>query len=154
MAASSGQGPGAVLDVFASRDHARGGMARRPPRLVVTTERGASSAGAVVPLPDGAILAVLGGDPSGALPDATRTLVRERRARVLPLSLGEGPSVLAAVAAGAALAAASRVLGTPLEGGGVLRLVAEGLAGKGDASAAAERAQAAFEATRDVLASS
>ncbi|MBX3205905.1 MAG: hypothetical protein KF764_12600 [Labilithrix sp.] len=146
-------GAGAVLDVVASRDHARGGMARRAPRLVIATARGVASAGAVVPLPDGAVLGVLGADPAGVLPEAARTVVRERRARVLPLALGEGgatPTSLAAVAAGAALAVASRALRSPLDGGAAARLVGESLPGA-DADATGERARRAFEATRDVL---
>lgn len=141
-------GPGAVLDVFASRNHARGGMARRPPRLVVATERGVSSAGAVVPLSDGAVLAVVGADPTAVLPEAARTVVREKRARVLPIALGEGANLelVSAACAGAALAAASKALRTPLDGGAVARLVAE----SGDK--AADQAKRAFEGTRDALA--
>lgn len=149
-------GPGAVLDVFASRTHARGGMARRPPRLVVATERGVSSAGAVVPLEDGAVLAVIGVDPTGVLPEAARTVVREKRARVLPIALGESPSATAVSAActGAALAAASKALKAPLDGAAVARIVAEasqanqaGQANQsGEAADTGERARAAFEA--------
>lgn len=142
-------GAGALVDIVASRDHARGGMARRAPRLVIATERGVSSAGAVVPLPDNSVLAVLGSDPAGVLPEAARTVVRERRARVLPLPIGEGASSLAAVAAGAALAAASRALSAPLDGGAAARVVTESVPGTDEASAA--RARRAFEATRDVL---
>jgi len=146
-------GAGALVDVFASRDHARGAMARRAPRLVVATERGVTSAGAVVPLPDNSVLAVLGSDPSGTLPEAARTVVRERRARVLPLPIGDGTSTsttLAAVAAGAALAAAARALKTPLDGAAAARIVSESVPGVDEASK--ERARGAFEATRDVLA--
>ncbi|MBX3215947.1 MAG: hypothetical protein KF850_28160 [Labilithrix sp.] len=147
-------GAGALVDVLASRDHARGGMARRAPRLVIATERGVASAGAVVPLPDGAVLGVLGADPSGVLPEAARTVVRERRARVLPLAVGDaasGTSALAAAAAGAALAAASRALRSPLDGGTASRLVSESIPGA-DAEASGRQARRAFEATRDVLA--
>jgi hypothetical protein len=140
-------GPGAVLDVFASRTHARGGMARRPPRLVVATERGVSSAGAVVPLSDGAVLAVVGVDPSSVLPEAARTVVREKRARVLPLALGEGatPQLVSAACAGAALAAASKAMKMPLDSGAVASLVGDELG---------HTARRAFEATREVLAAS
>lgn len=149
---TSANGAGAVLDVIASRDHARGGMARRAPRLVIATERGVSSAGAVVPLAESAVLAVIGGDPTGALPDAARTIVRERRARVLPLALGGGGDVaIAAVAAGAALAAAALALKTPIEGGAVARIVAESVPGS-ELDVDGQRARRAFEATRDVLA--
>lgn len=146
-------GAGALVDVLASRDHARGGMARRAPRLVIATERGVASAGAVVPLPDGAVLGVLGADPSGVLPEAARTVVRERRARVLPLAVGDGASgadALAAAAAGAALAAASRALRSPIDGAAAARLVVAGLPNAGG-EASAEVARRAFEATRDVL---
>jgi pyruvate-ferredoxin/flavodoxin oxidoreductase len=138
-------GPGAVLDVFASRTHARGGMARRPPRLVVATERGVSSAGAVVPLSDGAVLVVVGSDPSAVLPEAARTVVRERRARVLPLALGEGatPQLVSAACAGAALATASKAMKMPLDPGAVASVVGDELG---------DTARRAFEATRDVLA--
>ncbi len=144
-------GAGAHVDVLASRDHARGGMARRAPRLVIATERGVTSAGAVVPLPDNSVLGVLGADPTGLLPDAARTVVRERRARVLPLAVGEtaSPAALAAVAAGAALAVAARALKTPLDGGIAARVVKESVPGTDEA--VAERARRAFEATRDVL---
>jgi pyruvate-ferredoxin/flavodoxin oxidoreductase len=132
-------GTGAVLDVLASRTHARGGMARRPPKLVVATERGVSNAGAVVALSDGAVLAIVGADPK--LPEAARTVVREKRAKVLPLS-----GSLAAVAAGAALAAAARVLKMPLEAGAAAQVVAE------TGGEAGDTARRAFEQTRDVLA--
>jgi pyruvate-ferredoxin/flavodoxin oxidoreductase len=146
-------GAGVVLDVLASRDHARGGMARRAPRLVIATERGVMSAGAVVPLPEGAVLGVFGVEPSGALPEAARTMVRERRARVLPLATGDAKatSALAAVAAGAALALASRALKAPLDGSAAARAVMEGMPGP-DAEAAGQRGRSAFEATCDVLA--
>lgn len=150
IATANQPGPGAVVDVFASRGHARGGMARRPPRLVVATERGVSSAGAVVPLSDGAVLAVVGADPSAVLPEAARTVVREKRARVLPIALGDGatPQLVSAACAGAALAAASKALKTPIDGGAAARVVAE----SGGSAEAGETARRAFEATRDVLA--
>jgi pyruvate-ferredoxin/flavodoxin oxidoreductase len=146
-------GAGAVLDVLASRDHARGGMARRAPRLVVATERGVTSAGAVVPLPEGAVLGVLGVEPSRVLPEAARTMVRERRARVLPLATGDAKAAgaLAAVAAGVALALASRALKTPLDAGEAARVVMESMPGP-DAEAAGQRGRRAFEATCEVLA--
>jgi pyruvate-ferredoxin/flavodoxin oxidoreductase len=136
---ASQHGPGAVLDVLASRTHARGGMARRAPKLVVATERGVSNAGAVVALSDGAVLAIVGADPK--LPEAARTVVREKGAKVLPLT-----GSLAAVAAGAALAAAARVLKMPLEAGAAAQVVAEASGEAGDT------ARRAFEQTRDVLA--
>ena len=149
---------GALLDILAARDHASGGMARRAPRLVIATERGVASAGAVVPLPDGAVLGILGAEPSGVLPEAARTVVRERRARVLPLATGEVvasdaasvSAALAAVAAGAALALASRAQKSPLDGSAAARIVSESLPGT-DGALSGQRARRAFEATRDVL---
>jgi pyruvate ferredoxin oxidoreductase alpha subunit len=146
-------GAGAVLDVLASRDHARGGMARRAPRAIIATERGVASAGAVVPLAAGAILGVLGADEAGTLPEAARTVVRERRARVLPLSLGEGKptdGAFVAAATGAALAVASRILKTPLDGGAAAKIVSESLP-EADATTIGDRARRAFEAMRDAL---
>ncbi len=145
-------GAGALVDILASRDHARGGMARRAPRFIMATERGVTSAGAVVPLPDNGVLALVGSDPSGTLPEAARTVVRERRARVLPLPLGDGQpsaSALATTAAGAALAAASRALKAPLDGGAAARIVAESVPGTDEAGV--ERARRTFEATRDAI---
>jgi pyruvate-ferredoxin/flavodoxin oxidoreductase len=146
-------GAGAMLDVVASRDQARGGMARRAPRLVVATERGVASAGAVVPLAEGAVLGVLGTDPTASLPEAARTVVRERRARVLPLALGDvkpTEASLVAVACGAALAVASRALKIPLDGGAAARIVAD-IMPKADDETSGERARRAFEATRETL---
>ena len=57
------------VDVFASREHARGGMARRGPRLVLATDRGIASSAAVAPLSPGAVLGVLS---LGRRPDAAR----------------------------------------------------------------------------------
>lgn len=150
IATANEPGPGVVVDVFASRTHARGGMARRSPRLVVATERGVSSAGAVVPLSDGAVLAVVGVEPSAVLPEAARTVVREKRARVLPIALGDRPhaSLVAAACAGAALAVASRTLKMPVEATAVARIVAEAVGGGEPADTAGERARAAFEAVR------
>jgi pyruvate-ferredoxin/flavodoxin oxidoreductase len=152
-------GASAVLDILASRTQARGGMARRAPRLVLATAQGVTNAGAVVPLPDGAVLGILGGDPSGALPEAARTVVRERRARVLPLATGEsGITAVAAAAAGAALAAAARAMRTNVDPAEAGVIVAESVlpdeaARKGtEGELAAQRARRAFEATRDMLA--
>jgi pyruvate ferredoxin oxidoreductase alpha subunit len=150
---------GTVVDLLASRDHARGGMARRRPRLVIATERGVTSVGAVVGLQEpigtegSAILGVIGADSSGVLPEAVRTIVRERRARVLPLSIGDGPTgpgALAAVVAGAILAAASRATKTPLDGGAAARIIGECVAAP-DAEIAGQRARRAFESARDLL---
>jgi pyruvate ferredoxin oxidoreductase alpha subunit len=142
-------GASAILDVVASREGARGAMARRPPRIVVATARGVASAGAIVPLHDRVhddppILAVLSSD-SGAVPEAARTVVREQRARVLPLVIGESRS-LAIVCGGAALAAASRALKIPLDGNEAAKAIAE--AGE---NVDIERAKKAFETTRDAL---
>jgi hypothetical protein len=128
-------------------------MARRTPRLVLATEHGAASALAIAALDDGAVLGVVGVEASGTLPEAARTVARQRRARVIPLGLGgaRGPVAVAAVAAGAALAAASRVLKTPLDSAAAGRAVGENVAPP-DAELASQRARAAFDATRDIFA--
>ena len=155
-----GSAGGATVDVFASREHARGGMARRGPRLVLATDRGLASSAAVAPLSPGAVLGVLsaGGEP--ALPDAARTIVRERLVRALPLAYGgaieDASMAIAATCAGAALAVGSRNQRTMIDGVLVARVVAEHLTARGvkDVAPAAERARRAFEATLEALASS
>jgi hypothetical protein len=153
---TGGAGDVVVVDVVASRDHARGGMARRAPRLIIATAAGVASAGAVVALHEGAVLGVLSAEPSGILPEAARTVVRERRARVLPLAIGAADErgdpayAIAAVAAGAALAAASRALKTPIDGGAAARYVGDAVP-DAEKEAAGPRARRAFEATRDLL---
>lgn len=150
-------GGGATVDVFASREHARGAMARRGPKLVLATDRGIASSAAVAPLAPGAVLGVLsaGGDPT--LPDAARTIVRERRVRALALAYGgaaEDVSVaVAATCAGAALAVGARAQRTLVDSVHVARAVAEHLASRGvaDPGPAAERAKRAFEATLEAL---
>jgi pyruvate ferredoxin oxidoreductase alpha subunit len=150
---------GVTVDVVAAREHARGGMARRGPKLVLATDRGIASSAAVAPLFAGAVLGVLsaGGDP--ALPDAARTIVRERRVRALALAYGglgspEDVNVaIAATCAGAALAVGSRAQKVIIDPVHVARAVAEHLATRGitDAGPAAERARRAFEATLEAL---
>lgn len=145
-------GGATLLDIVANRDGARGGMARRALRLVVATERGATTAGAVVSLEDNAVLAVMGTDPTNALPEAARTIVRERRARVLPLPTDvstDANVALAVTGAGAALALAHRLLDVPLDGGAVGRVVCESCPSAADREATARRAQQVFEWTRD-----
>lgn len=132
---------GAVLDVLATKNVARGGMARRPPRLIVSTERGVSSAGAVVPLSDGAVLAVVGHEPSAVLPEAARTVVREKRAKVLPLP--SAPDGFVGTCVGAALAVAAKAAKIPLDGAAAARIVGEGPGTTG--------ARRAFESTADAL---
>ncbi len=152
-------GGGATVDVFASREHARGGMARRGPRLVLATARELASAQTVAPLSPGAVLGVLsaGGDPT--LPDAARTIVRERRVRALSLAYGgaaeDAAIAIAAICAGAALAAGSRAQRTMVDAILVARVVAEHLTSRGvtDPGPAAERARRAFEATLEALVS-
>jgi pyruvate-ferredoxin/flavodoxin oxidoreductase len=148
-----------TVDIFASREHARGGMARRGPRLVLATDRGIASSSAVAPLAPGAVLAVLsaGGEPS--LPDAARAIVRERRVRALALAYGgaaeDATIAVAATCAGAALAVGSRAQRALVDGVLVARTVAEHLTTRGvaDPGPAAERARRAFEATVEALAS-
>lgn len=149
---------GATVDVFASREHARGGMARRGPRLVLATDRGIASSAAVAPLSPGAVLGVLsaGGDP--ALPEAARTIVRERSVRALALACGgaaDDATAIAATCAGAALAVGSRAQKALLDPTHVARAVAEHLTARGavDPGPAAERARRAFESTLEALAS-
>jgi len=152
-------GGGTTVDVFASREHARGGMARRGPKLVLATDRGVASSAAVAPLSPGAVLGVLssGGDPT--LPEAARTIVRERRVRALPLAYdGAAPGAAAAIAAtcaGASLAVGARAQRSPLDGAQVATAVAEHLTALGvtDPGPVAERARRAFEATLEALAS-
>lgn len=145
-------GGAVVLDVLASRDWARGGMARRAPKLVLASERGVTSAGAVVALAEGAILGVLG---ESSLPEAARKIVREKRARVLPLQVAEPEgerrlSAISAACAGAALAVAASSLRAGLDGASAARLVMESMPGP-DAEVAGQRGRRAFEATRDAL---
>jgi pyruvate ferredoxin oxidoreductase alpha subunit len=150
-------GAGATVDIFASREHARGGMARRGPRLVLATDRGIASSAAVAPLSPGAVLAVLsaGGEPT--LPDAARTMVRERRVRALALAYGgaaeDATVALAATCAGAALAVGARAQRSMIDAVHVARAVAEHLATRGvvDPGPAAERARRSFEATIEAL---
>lgn len=150
-------GASAVLDILASRDHARGGMARRSPRLVFATERGVSSAGAVVPLAEGAVLAVVSAEPTGTVPEAARAALRERGARVLPLAVGDhDASSMVTVAAGVALAVASRALKSPVSGDAAAELVVDALRSRGDVAgidleAAGQRARHAFESMCEVL---
>ena len=140
---------GAVVDMLASRDHARGTMARRAPRVVLATERGAATAEAAFGLAEGSVLGVLG---DGALPDAARSLVRERRARVMTLAPSNDPQGIAATLAGASLAAASRAARSAIDGALVARLIAEHFSAN-EPEAAGDRAQRAFDAMNDALAS-
>jgi pyruvate-ferredoxin/flavodoxin oxidoreductase len=152
-------GAGATVDVFASREHARGGMARRGPRLVLATDRGIASSSAVAPLSPGAVLGVLSASGEPTLPDAARTIVRERRVRALALAYGgaaeDANIAIAATCAGAALAVGARAQRTMVDPVHVARAVAEHLATHGvvDAGPAAERARRAFEATIEALTS-
>lgn len=147
---------GATVDLQASREHARGGMARRAPRLVLASERGALSSDAITSLASGSVLGVLvpAGDAAGALPDAARAVARERRVRVIPLVTGgstlDARLATAVVCVGAAAAVASRAQRTALDGVDLARTVATHLAGTAHADVAAERAKRAFEATIDV----
>jgi pyruvate-ferredoxin/flavodoxin oxidoreductase len=152
-------GGGATVDVFASREHARGAMARRGPKLVLATDRGILSSAAVAPLTPGAVLGVLSSSGDPTLPDAARAIVRERRVRALPLGYdGAAPgaaTAIAATCAGAALAVGARAQRASLEGAEVARFVAEYLTSRGvaDPGAAVERARRAFEVTAEALAS-
>lgn len=137
-------GEGATVDAFAARDYARGGMARRAPRLVLATSRGVASSDAITSLANGGVLAVVGGgDTASAVPDGARAMVRERRARILPLpgSEGEGPGAIAAACAGTAVAVASRTTRAAVDVAQLATVVGEH----------GERARRAFEATLDAV---
>ena len=152
-------GGGVTVDVFASREHARGGMARRGPKLVLATDRGIASSSSVAPLSPGAVLGVLSSGGDSTLPEAARAIVRERRVRALPLGYdGAAPGAAAAIAAtcaGAALAVGARAQRSALDGAEVARIVGEQLTtvGVSDAGPCAERARRAFEATLEALTS-
>lgn len=137
-------GEGATVDAFAARDQARGGMARRAPRLVLATARGVASSDAVTSLANGGVLAVVGGgDTAGVVPDGARAMVRERRARILPLPGGEGESAagLAAACAGSAVAIASRTTRATVDAAELSRVIGEH----------GERGRRAYEATLDAV---
>ncbi len=93
------------------------------------------SAAAVAPLSPGAVLGVLSSSGDPTLPDAARTIVRERRVRAVALAYGgaaeDATVAIAATCAGAALAAGSRAQRTPLDPIVVARVVAEHLATRG-----------------------
>ncbi|MBX3190297.1 MAG: hypothetical protein KF819_25080 [Labilithrix sp.] len=160
---------GTTIDLLAAREHARGGMARRLPRLVLATERGVGSASAVAPLAPGVVLGVVTAGSEPLLPDAARAVVREKRVRALPLACGggEGDSAravaFAATCAGAALAAGARPRSaageaprSALDGAAVARVVTEYFAARPGTDAAATShaamcAARAFEATLEAL---
>jgi hypothetical protein len=100
-------GEGVTVDLFAARDVSRGAMGRRSPRLVVTSAAGVARSDAITSLAPGGVLAVLGG--GAAVPDGAKALVRERRARIVPLPTGDGGgAAVAAACASTAVAVASR----------------------------------------------
>jgi hypothetical protein len=137
-------GGGATIDAFAARDQARGGMARRGPRLVLATARGVTSSDAITSLANGGILAVVGaGDTAAVVPDGARAMVRERRARILPLPGGEGdgPAIIAAACAGTAVAIASRTSRATVDVAQLAAVVGEH----------GERARRAYEAMLDAV---
>jgi pyruvate ferredoxin oxidoreductase alpha subunit len=140
-------GGGATVDVFASRDHARGIMARRGPRLVLASLRGALTGEATRPLASGAVLGVLGaGDGDATIPDSVRAAARDRRARILPLAIGAGLDAslsVAALSAGATVAAAVRGQRSHVDPSAVARVVGKQLG----SDEAGERARSAFEVT-------
>ncbi len=144
---------GVVLDLFASRDHARGGMLRRPASLVVASATRAESADVIARAAESAVLAITSpGGEAAPLSEETRAAVREKRARVLPLAAGEGSWGLAGACAGAAAAVVSRANKILVEPEAVVRAVTEHVSGaKGDADQAAERARRAFSAGLEAL---
>lgn len=141
-------GEGATVDAFAAREQARGGMARRGPRLVLATARGVTSSDAVTSLAHGGVLAVIGGgDTAAVVPDGARAMVRERRARILPLpgAGGENAAVvvatIAAACAGTAVAVASRTTRATVDVAQLATVVGEH----------GERARRAYEAMIDAV---
>jgi hypothetical protein len=137
-------GEGVTVDAFAARDHARGGMARRGPRLVLATARGVTSSDAVTSLANGGVLAVIGGgDTAAVVPDGARAMVRERRARILPLPGAEGESAaaIAAACAGTAVAVAARTTRAVVDVAQLASVVGEH----------GERARRAYEAMHDAV---
>lgn len=147
------RGEGAVVELFASRDHARGGMLRRLASLVVASERAAGSAELVARAAPLGLVAVTSEEGvSAELPEETRAAVRERRARVLPLRTGGSgsPWGLAAACAGAAVAVASRAHRITVEPSALVRAVADHAAAHGGpAEACADRARGAFLAASE-----
>ncbi|MCL2724466.1 MAG: hypothetical protein FWD69_08525 [Polyangiaceae bacterium] len=143
-----------TVDVFATRDHARGAMARRAPRLVLATDQRVESSESAPALGLGGVLGVVSdhGEAVSALSDGVRAILRERRARTISLAIGtsgvDATFAVAATCAGSALAAASRGPAS-VDSGVVMRVVAEVLAEHGitDPIPLAERARRAFETT-------
>ncbi|HEY8078219.1 MAG TPA: hypothetical protein VIF62_29025, partial [Labilithrix sp.] len=142
-----------TLDIVASREHARGGMARRGPRLVLGTERTALGPEATGALGAGAVLGVLATD----LPDAVRAAAREHRARIVPLApTAAGLDAVDAVSAacvGAAVAVAARGHKIAVDPTHLARAVSEHFATRGllHPDLAADRARQAFDATNEAL---
>jgi pyruvate-ferredoxin/flavodoxin oxidoreductase len=145
---------GAVVEVHASRDHARGGMLRRSPALVVASPRGAGAADVLARVGPSALLAVTSEAGAAAdLSEDTRSALRERRARVLPLGTGDGSAWgLAGAAAGAAVAVVARAHEVAVDEAALGRLVEEhARAQNGAAELAAEHARRAFTASAAAL---
>jgi len=147
---------GVTVDLVASRDAARGSVVRRTPRVVVATERGVASSEAVAALVPGAVLGVLAASGDAGLPDAARSIVRERRVRALALPSGADDAsglAVAAACAGVALAVGSRAPRQRLDAALVTRVVVEHLTAQAVAEPQrlAERAQRAFEGTLEAL---
>ena len=123
-------------------------MARRGPRLVLATARGVTSSDAVTSLANGGVLAVIGGgDTAAVVPDGARAMVRERRARILPLpgadaeNAATAGAAIAAACAGTAVAVASRTTRATVDVAQLAAVVGEH----------GERARRAYEAMLDAV---
>jgi pyruvate-ferredoxin/flavodoxin oxidoreductase len=145
-----------VVDIVATREHARGGMARRGPRLVIATEGALHVPEVASSLSPGSVLAVLVAE-GGAITDFARAVARERRVRIVPIvasAAGVEPSVaLGAACAGAALAAAARAHRISLDPAHAARAVADHYREHAAAHAdvAGDRARQAYEAAHHAL---
>lgn len=147
-------GGGVVVELHASRDHARGGMLRRAAGLVVASERGASAPDVVARTAPSALLAVTSASGQATLSEETRAAARERRARVLPLGTGEdgGAWGIAGACAGAAVAWVARAHKIGVEAELFARGVAEHVAAAGGAvDPAVDRAKRALAAASGAL---
>ncbi len=158
IVATRGKG-GVTVDLSVARDHAGGGFVRRPPRIVLAPRESAEASDAVLALVPGSVLAIVADVDDGrpVLADALRPIVRERRARILPLSIasdGDRDLALVASCAGMAVAATASQNRLPVDGARVAEVVSEHFRARFPerAAFAGESARRAYEAAREVLA--
>lgn len=152
----SARGGAAVVDVHASRDHARGAMLRRPAALVLASERAAAAADVIGRAAPTALLGVTSATgQSVELSEEARAVVRERRARVLPLGVGDAASSpwgIAGACAGATVAVVARAHKVDVEPDVLARIVSESASSSGGAvDVASDRARRAYLATVEAL---